>query len=331
MHVRADLKIDVNAPACPGGKASIAATVWIPQALPERPGVMVSLPGGGYARGYFDLHFAGRDGYSEAEFRVRSGWIFVAMDHLGVGDSTTSANETLLIEDIAAANDAAVRKILGGLREGSLVEGVGPLALGPVVGSGQSMGGGLTIIMQGRHQTYDAIAPLGYSAIHTMLPQRDAETTARGSAAYQDIARGAENNRLSVKVSSQSVPDYLYPFHWDDVPADIIDADVKSGFPFRKVVPSWGSATIPNCVVAMMSPGFVKAEASAITAPVFIGLGERDVSPDPHAEPSAFANSADITLFVAARMAHMHNFAGTRAVLWRRLQHWCDGLEPELN
>src|SRR2546427_469009 len=39
------------------------------------------------------------------------------------------------------------------------------------IGIGQSMGGCLTVVMQGRHATFDAIAPLGYSAIHTVLPQ----------------------------------------------------------------------------------------------------------------------------------------------------------------
>jgi hypothetical protein len=55
---------------------------------------------------------------------------------------------------------------------------------------------------------------------------------------------------------------------------------------------------------------------------VFIGLGERDVSPDPHAEASAFRAARDVSLFIVPRMAHMHNFASTRARMWQRLHDW---------
>ena len=69
----------------PGGRGRIAATVFLPEPMPAAPTVMFALPGGGYSRGYFDLHFPGHDGYSQAEHHVARGAVFVAMDHLGVG------------------------------------------------------------------------------------------------------------------------------------------------------------------------------------------------------------------------------------------------------
>jgi hypothetical protein len=41
---------------------------------------------------------------------------------------------------------------------------------------------------------------------------------------------------------------------------------------------------------------------------------------------AGYANSSDITVHVVPRMAHMHNFAGTRELLWARLEQWTRGI-----
>ena len=51
-------------------RAQVAATVFFPQGKVDRPTVMFALPGGGYGRGYFDMHFTGHSGYSQAEHHV---------------------------------------------------------------------------------------------------------------------------------------------------------------------------------------------------------------------------------------------------------------------
>lgn len=100
------------------------------------------------------------------------------------------------------------------------------------------------------------------------------------------------------------------------------DAAVCEVAPLRKTAPAWGSLTVPPCAVTMMTPGVVAADAASVKVPVLIAMGERDVCPDPHAEPSAYKGSNDVSLFIAPRMAHMHNFASTRAVLWSRIESW---------
>jgi pimeloyl-ACP methyl ester carboxylesterase len=94
------------------------------------------------------------------------------------------------------------------------------------------------------------------------------------------------------------------------------------GYPLRKTAPPWGSLTVPPCAVTMMTPGVIAAEAAAVKVPVLIAVGERDVCPEPHAEPTAYRGSSDVSLFIAPRMAHMHNFASTRALLWSRIASW---------
>ena len=54
--------------------------------------------------------------------------------------------------------------------------------------------------------------------------------------------------------------------------------------------------------------------------------GERDTCPDPHAEPTAYRRSDDITVSITPAMAHMHNFAGTRRLMWDRLASWAHGI-----
>jgi pimeloyl-ACP methyl ester carboxylesterase len=189
------------------------------------------------------------------------------------------------------------------------------------VGIGQSMGGCMTIVMQARHDTYDAIAPLGYSAIHTVLPQRSEEASRKAVAAHQ-LARDTDLSSASVAASAAQIEDFVYPFHWEDVPADILQADMAGGYPMRRTVPPFGSGTIPTCALQMMAPGCVAAEAAAITVPVFVGVGERDVCPEPLAEPKAYTRARDVTVYIVPRMAHMHNFASTRLQLWDRLVGW---------
>lgn len=79
---------------------------------------------------------------------------------------------------------------------------------------------------------------------------------------------------------------------------------------------------MPACARLMLSPGYVAQEAAAIDVPVLIAAGERDVVPDPHAEPAAFKSSKDISVYVVPGMAHMHNFTTTRKLLWDRIADW---------
>ena len=183
------------------------------------------------------------------------------------------------------------------------------------------MGGCVTVIMAGGHRTYDAIGVLGFSGVHTVLPMPEHDATERIADQF-DYSRDTALDDLSIVESSELIGEFLYPFHFEDVPADIVEADIGGGYPIRTTAPPFGSKTVPPCAVAMLSPGYIKTEAAAVDVPVFIGLGERDTAPDPHGEPSAYPNSTDVTLFVCDRMAHMHTFATTRKKLWNRLVHW---------
>ncbi len=318
-----ELKIDVSAAVALPGPLHIAASVFLPDAatLTSPPVVMFAFPGGGYSRGYFDIHAPGHSGYSQAEHHTGRGIIFVAADHLCVGSSSIPDPAALSIEMLAAANDAAIREITAQIAQGALKRGFPPVRNPVTIAIGQSMGGCITIVMQGRLRTCDGVASLGFSAIHTVLPQRTEAARLRGIAANK-LFRNQDLRKLAAAASGAGDVDFVYPFHWEDVPQDILDADMKGGYPLRKTTPPWGSLTMPACARLMLSPGYVTQEAAAIDVPVLIAAGERDVVPDPRAETGAFKSSRDVSVYVVPNMAHMHNFASTRTLLWNRIADW---------
>jgi len=333
---RYDVRVDVTG-CCPlPGRLEAAVTVVVPSGQLDVPRtVAFGLPGAGCSRRYFDITSVadgaaqpgGADavgttapGYSQAAYHAEHGWVFVACDHLGVGQSTLVDPDLLRLEVLAAADDAVARTVVAGLRAGTLIDGVGPIDVAGTVGLGHSMGGCLLIVTQALHRTFDAVGVLGFSAIHTVLPSPggavDVAAVDRDEA---DLTVAADNAHLG-----DSVP-FAWVFHWDDVPPAIVAQDVGPGYPQRQgPVPPWGSATIPPAAITMLTPGVVAAEAAGVEVPVLVAVGQRDVVPDPRAEPTAYRSSPDITVHVVPTMAHMHNLASSRARLWARVQRWGD-------
>jgi pimeloyl-ACP methyl ester carboxylesterase len=272
-----------------------AVTLVVPGGDGGSPGVLLcAYPGGGYARGYYDIEWHGTTDYGQAEFHARRGWVVACVDHLGVGDSSTVGLSVGMVQ-LAAADAAVAAKLAAGLRDGSLVDGLGPVAIDTVIGLGQSMGGHLVTLAQANHRPFNCVAVLGSSAIHTVLPTPPAGADADAG--------------------------FRYMFHGDEDDPEMVAADMDAFF-HRSDPPPWASATIPSAGASLLAPGIQAEEAAAIDVPVLVGCGARDVVPDPWAEPSAYRASGDITLVVTKRMGHMHNFAPTRTELWRRLHDW---------
>lgn len=220
------------------------------------------------------------------------------------------------LEMMAAIYDTAVREICERLSGGTLVVGLAPIAAFVKIGVGQSMGGCITIVTQGGHRSFDAVAPLGFSAIHTVLPQPTFEAHEKLLRAAFQLRRDNLTPETIGKFSSAN-DHYIYHHHWEDVPEDIVACDKST-----TVAPPFRSETMPWCGAAGLIPRCVSAEAAAIEAPLFIGVGERDVCPAPRSEPQAYQSARDITLIIVPTMAHIHNFASTRELLWDQLHHW---------
>jgi pimeloyl-ACP methyl ester carboxylesterase len=338
MTTRVDLTIDVTDAANIGREAHTVVTAVLPDPsrLSDPPVVCFALPGSGYSRRYYTFDMPGSAGGGEAGWHVDRGWVFLACDCLGVGDATApdTPDEPVLTYEVEInANRETVEQVTRLIREGAVSPEFPALPNAVVLGIGQSMGGGFAIALQGQHHVFDGIGVLGFSAFHTEPPTRPGTPPL----AFQWVGRSGNlrdplvlNSRTLSERSLRSplIADGLsehplaWAFHYDDVPSEIVEADLGaySGGPLEE----WRSATTPACVGLGATPGVVATEAAAITVPVLVAMGERDVVPDPWLEPKAYRSAADISLFVCPRMAHMHNFASTRETFWGRTHAWGD-------
>jgi len=345
MPAPIELTIDVTEAAGIGMPAHTAVTVFLPEEgrRADPPVVCFAFPGGGYNRRYYSFDMPDGTGGGEAGFHVDRGWIFVACDHLGFGDSTVPEGNVLDLDNVAAANHATVNAVMERLEAGTLTEGLAPVTGATRLGIGQSMGGCFTIVAQGVHETFDGVGILGYSGIHTIVPTRPGLPAAawpwisrRSSldnprilntaalAAAEGVTLGGPNSIADAAGAGEHP--FQWSFHYDDEPADVVALDMAASAGTADPLPAWRSATTPPCGVYMVAPGAVALEAAAIRVPVLVAVGERDVVPDPWMEPKAYKSATDVSVFLCPRMAHMHNFANTRALFWQRIHSWGTGV-----
>lgn len=346
-----DLRVDVSQAAALGETVEVALTVHLPdpRLLPEAPVVCFAKPGGGYSKGYYTEDLPGPAKGAQAAWHADRGWIFVSVDHLGVGASTVIADPNRLdYTTVSAGNAAAEAEVLRRLADGTLHDGFPAVHDPLVLGIGQSMGGCMTIVQQGRHHSYDGIAVLGYSAVHTAvglpfgyrlaLPwvPRDINPASGTTVVSRPKAKEmAALMALAAQVGGtggETPPLMGYCFHYDDVDPALVKADLDD-FPTRGGnVPAWASGTLPQSVASWcMSPGAVASEAAAVDVPVLVAMGERDVVADPRGELRAYASASSVDFYVCPRMGHMHNFASTRELFWQRIELWSDWVRTARN
>ncbi len=360
MSQTIDLRIDVTNAVDLGEPVQVAVTVVLPDPadLPPQPVVCFAKPAGGYSRFYFTHALPGAGAGvglgAQADFHVGRGWIFVALDNLGSGESSMHPAGNLGFSTVTKAAQAAEQEVLLRLANGILVAGYPPVLQPVRLGIGQSTGGSLTIVQQAHHACYDGIGVLGFSAVHShpsTPPGHPPIVTHWFSRDVPPDAPGGIINAAAVDAAASSSSDSAWAalawgFHYDDVPAEVVEQDLvhydsiaegigqgigPAGGPGavrRERDPApWNSYTTPNDATRFtLTPGAVAPEAAAITVPVLSAMGERDLVVDPLGEARAFRSAASFDLFVCPRMGHMHNFAGTRVLFWERIHRfgeWC--------
>jgi pimeloyl-ACP methyl ester carboxylesterase len=158
-----------------------------------------------------------------------------------------------------------------------------------------------TITQQALLQTYDAVAILGYTAqgVH--------------------LSYGGQMISADPGPISPDEPDYWLldrsqtreSFHWDDVPEEVLQADDAL------------LVEVPTVLSKQaITGGIVTGDAKKITVPVFICLGQRDVSPDPYMEPYFYSGAPEVTLQILPKSGHCQSFASTRVQMWDRINGW---------
>jgi hypothetical protein len=238
-----------------------------------------------------------------AEYFSRRGAVVVALDYLGISDSSRPPHPQAMDRRVmAAVQHAAADQIFGMAHRGMLAPSLPPLAHIRKVGVAHSMGVMLTITQQAEHGSFDQLGLTGYSVRGVRLTRVAAPLSvpANGPTDYEPV------NRRALR------PEYYMP----DVPADVIAADEAAG------------AMAPVTISREAMAGRPSSDAGQLTAPIFFALGEHDISPDPHDEAGMFTSCDDLTFFIVAGAAHSLNVAGSRQVLWDRLLAWIPTPQP---
>ncbi len=269
--------------------------------------MLVCWPGGSYSRAYWDVHVDGHDGYSFAEHMVDWGFSVVAVDPLGVGDSSRPDDvDRVTLESMTDAAAEAVRQ----LRERLAPHGV------PVIAVGHSLGGCLSLVEQARHGSYEAVANLGFT--HGAKPIHAPESEGPGPEAAAVAVEHAKAFFGGLWDDGYALaprePNHAW-LHDPDVPADVIAEDDRQA-----------SAWPRQSYVGALLAGHSASYAADVSSPVFVAFGEHDVPEHPHDDIGYYRSSGDVTLMVLPRSAHCHNFAGTRALLWDRLADWASSI-----
>ena len=197
-------------------------------------------------------------------------------------------------------------------------------AEGPVE-IGQSLGGFVTMMQQGKYADYPGIGVFGASPILIAnIPEHrrleGLSTEERRRAVMADNAKTAGVAELPAYHGAPR-ENFAGIFHVPGVADDLVAYDEEQCHTLISRVTGTDG----------MTPGISQAFADRIQAPVFLALGDSDVSPDPRSEPAGYPVSRDIALVVVPRMAHMHNFADTRERLWDRFYRWLPAVTTALD
>lgn len=280
------------------GPTTIAAWQFRPPESTPPRALLLAIPGGTYAKDYWHVAIDGHPGYSFAEYVAAQGYLVVAVDNLGTGESTRPPDgDAVGLAEMSGANAAVVRTLRSRL----------PTL--PVVGVGHSMGGCLAVRQQAEHRSFDAVAVLGYG--YQPLAGLSgggsdaellAETAARFAAMPAACADGYYDMDRGLLRSS---------FYADDVPPEVVAADEQV------------ATVLPRAALhRVAATPLGRDTAAAVDVPLFQAWGENDNTPDPHRDAQYFPSCVDYSLYVLGGAAHCHNFASRRHDLWRRLCLW---------
>jgi pimeloyl-ACP methyl ester carboxylesterase len=318
--MRNSLTFDVTDGVGSAEQLTQEAWLFLPEPSADARGVLLCLAGGTYDKHYWHIDIDGYPGYSFGEHLADSGFVVIAVDHLGIGDSTDPGALGAVGLELLAKGDAEVaRQLRERLRRGELHEDLPPMNL-PLIGVGHSMGACLTTMVQATTHPYDAVVLLGYGVQITNVYQDTPDAAELEERIQQTIEAtcqlaGAKPTDSHIYAPRAYLADLFYA---GEVPQDVIDADtaVQSRTPLR-------------AAAEVTTPGIVERYAPQVDVPVFLGFGAAlDVSPNPYAEPASYTGCPDVTLHLVPSSGHCHNFASHRTQLWDRIAKWLPTVVP---
>jgi pimeloyl-ACP methyl ester carboxylesterase len=320
-HTPGDLTttaVSVDVSECVPFPGAFALNGWIRASSASAaapPILLCCLAGGKCSTGYFDLQVDGYADYSMADYLAARGFIVVAFDHLGVGGSS-AVDDIFLVTPrlVSAVNDYAHRIVAQGLVSGTLVPSLPPLPDLVPIGVGHSMGGMLLGVQQARHATFAAVAILGHGlGLPTVLTEEELSHARDGRITEETVVTLARARFAVAQAPTASRPP----------PGSFLPPELPE--PVRAAFMAQQTELLYSCGLTSMLPGSTDQEKAAITAPVFLGFGEDDLTQDFIGCVALYTAANDISLYVLPGAAHCHNQSALRATLWDRLAYWARG------
>ena len=296
--------VDVSAVA-PPGVSRVAADLFLPDAPAAPPIVMTCLPGGGMTRRYYDIAVDGDSGtYSMARHLAGLGVTVLTVDPPGVGESDVPDDPwSLTPTTVASVCAAAASHVLDGLRR----DRPGLLSLGV----GHSAGALLTVYAQAGRPCFDGLALLGFAG--GGLP---------GVLTAEELALAGDPARARREVVALARARFGRPLPVGTTGPSEMLLGVPVPEAARLGIARTGGALLTVVGLTSMIPGASAPELGALDVPLFLGVGDRDITGDPYRIPAQFPSARDVTLFVLGDSGHNHNVAPTRHRLWDRLHRW---------
>jgi pimeloyl-ACP methyl ester carboxylesterase len=310
---RCSLSVDVSTVA-PAGCRRIAADLFVSQSVRPAPLLWVCIPGGGISRRYFDLDVAGQNGaFSMARHLAAGGDLVVTVDPPGVGESDAPddgyALSPRVVADVLAAALGGLGAELGSdaLAVAAGLSGVVPRA---IVGLGHSAGALLVAFQQVLHQSYDAVALLGFSA--SGLPDVLNEDELRYAGHPERLSEDVEN--LTRARFGEPLPE------WSSSTGEFGPHAVAAQVDMALAAAS--SRLLALVGMTAIVPGSVQPELDELRLPIFAALGEHDLGGTLAVLPGQLPACGDLTLFLLEGAGHIHNVAVNRRLLWDRVARW---------
>lgn len=302
----ARLRISIGEPLPGEGPLEVAAEVFWPESgkLCAPACVMFCLPGGGVSKGYFDLGEPG-EGMSFAAAMTARGYVVVAIDHIGVGESSRPRDGFALTSEVVArCNAAAMERVSRDLRAGMLDRRLPPLPDFISLGVGHSMGAMLLILQQTARRDFSALMLFGFGAsgLPAVLTDEERVTLDRPDRGLSELPRLAQK-----RFQGEAYP-----------PIARSEGASRASLALRAVQ----DRVLAVAAMHSMMPGNIKEEIALIDVPVFLAVGDKDMLGPPLLLPASYEACSDLSLIIVKKCGHHPFVAKSTARLLARAADW---------
>jgi hypothetical protein len=179
------------------------------------------------------------------------------------------------------------------------------------------MGGLIAVVQQSVHRSFDALVVLGHSGLGLpeVLTEAELQLTigAPDLLDIEDKIQELARTRFTMPSDVERRQPERGVFFADDVPEVVRRAFARQSLPL-----------LYTCGLASMIPRSAGTQIASIDVPVFLGLGDQDLSADRYGAIGLYHSTPYATTYLLSESGHCHNQASSRVQLWERSLSWIE-------